>query len=195
MAWLQKLREDYKVENVFEGTEMEAHAEKLKFGLYVIRCFYSQKDAAPLMDDLSKSFDKLSDHWGEHSVRLGGNKKRWYDTIQLLLGECTCRYGYEGTGRNKIWREKDVPCLADLSKWLQGHMKRTPWNQFHQIVANRYSAERQEATPWHTDMNELLGPSTEVLCLSLGRPGLYCYKADDKTCLKALELLSSRGCQ
>ena len=42
MAWLQKFREEYKVENVFEGTEMEAHAEKLKFGLYVIRGFYSQ---------------------------------------------------------------------------------------------------------------------------------------------------------
>ena len=63
MAWLRKFREEYKVENVFEGTEMEAHAEKLKFGLYVIRGFYSQNDAAPLMD-LSKSFDKLSDHWG-----------------------------------------------------------------------------------------------------------------------------------
>ena len=74
MAWLKKFREEYKVENVIEGTDMEAHAEKLKFGLYVIRDFYSQKDAAPLMDDLSKSFDKLSDHWGEHSVRLGGKK-------------------------------------------------------------------------------------------------------------------------
>ena len=84
MAWLKKFREEYKVGNVFEGTEMEAHAEKLKFGLYVIRGFYRRKDATPLMVDLSKSFDKLSDHWGEHSVRLGGNKKRWYDTIQLL---------------------------------------------------------------------------------------------------------------
>ena len=64
MAWLQKFREEYKVENVFEGTEMEAHAEKLKFGLYVIRGFYRQKDATPLMVDLSKSFDKLSEQWG-----------------------------------------------------------------------------------------------------------------------------------
>jgi len=74
MAWLKKFREEYKVENVFEGTEMEAHAEKLKFGLYVIRGFYRQKDATPLMVDLSKSFDKLSEQWGEHSVLLGGKR-------------------------------------------------------------------------------------------------------------------------
>ena len=48
-------------------------------------------------------------------------------------------------------------------------------------MANIYSRELNEYTLWHSDANPLLGADTEVVSLSLGAPGVYCFSPNTKS--------------
>jgi len=63
---------------------------------------------------------------------------------------------------------------ATIVRYSQQHVLEE--DEFHQIVVNKYTRTRNESTPWHTDTNVLLKDSTEVLCISVGAPGIYCFQ-------------------
>ena len=52
---------------------------------------------------------------------------------------------------------------------------------FNEIVANEYSIAKDEQIKWHTDYNDLLAESTNVLSLSMGSAAVFCYKFNEKS--------------
>jgi hypothetical protein len=175
-TWISLLRKKYgscRIEDVFQGTQMQDKAKALGFGLYVVRNFITEEKAHKLMEGLTAEIKRISFQAGCRSVQIKGNKL-WYESLQVLLGNCICTYMYAGTARNKTFREDEIPMMEELNQWMHTEHGCDAANGFHQIVANIYNHERNENTPWHTDANILLKESTEVLCISLGAPGIYC---------------------
>ena len=175
-GWHRRLKQKYgahRIENVVFGTPMQSKAEALGWGLYVIRNFVQDEKAQELMKGLSSEVQRISTEQGCRAVQIRGSNL-WYESLQVLLGKCICVYKYAGTARNKTFRASDIPMMEELNQWLLTEHGCDTEDGFHQIVANLYSHIRNENTPWHTDANSLLKESTDVICISLGAPGIYC---------------------
>ena len=125
------------------------------------------------MEELTAEMKRISSQEGCRSVQIRGNRL-WYESLQILLGNCICTYEYAGTARNKTFRAHEIPMMEELNQWMLTEHGCDTVDGFHQIVANIYNHTRNENTPWHTDANILLKESTDVLCISLGAPGIYC---------------------
>ena len=98
-----------RVVNVFKDTGMEARALQLDIGAWVVRNAISDEQAASWHQALTGSLVDIANAKGPRSVELKGSTKRlWYRTIQMTTGFCTCKYGYEGTGRNPVFKVNEV---------------------------------------------------------------------------------------
>ena len=95
------------VVNVFKDTGMEARALQLGIGAWVVRNAISEAQAASWHQALTGSLVDIANAKGTRSVELkGSTKKLWYRTIQMTTGFCTCKYGYEGTAKNLMFKFK-----------------------------------------------------------------------------------------
>ena len=50
----------------------------------------------------------------------------------------------------------------------------------HQIVGNRYDKTTNQAIPWHSDKSALLSSNTDIVSVSLGCGGVFCYMPNEK---------------
>ena len=107
-----KLLEVYgpaRVVDVFRETGMEQKALQLGIGGYVVRNAISDEQAANWHGALTGSLVDIANQKGPRSVELKGSTKRmWYRTLQLTTGFCTCKYGYEGTAKNPVFKVHEV---------------------------------------------------------------------------------------
>ena len=106
---LPKLVEIYgrgRVVDVFQGTGMEHHAQRLKFGGYVVRGVLPVDDCAHWHQTLQNSLIDIANEKGTRMVQCKGTRL-WYSTIQCTSGSCTCKYGYAGTAKNLVFKTEN----------------------------------------------------------------------------------------
>ena len=182
-SWLELLRATYGhgVQDCFAGTEMHDRAQKLGFGLWLVPGAVGTDKLKTWSAQLHDCFDDIAETSGTRAIALKGNK-RWYDTIQCVAGSCTCKYDYEGTAQHKPYALKDIPCHNQITEWLHSAMQVPHEKQFNEIVCNRYLRNFDESIPWHSDVhnNRLLAPDAEVLALTVGSVGAFCWHYNEK---------------
>ena len=179
MNWYACLRKKYgsnRVEDVFADTEFAKYGAELGFGLYVVRGCLPSQMAADVQRDLRDLIASVSEAQGCRAVQVRGKGPAHYQTLQVLLGNCICQYFYAASSRHQYYSVMEAPVLGALSQWLQQEHDCRTTDLFHQIVANQYSQALDEAVDWHTDANPLLAQSTDVIGISLGGPGIFCYQ-------------------
>ena len=78
--------------------------------------------------------------------------------MQAVVGECTCKYPYEGTWKHPLFHLPDplAPVMTSTLDWVHDTCRLHDSHRFNEIVANRYDPARGENIPWHTDRNRLL---------------------------------------
>ena len=97
-----------RVVDVFEGTGMAHHAERLNVGGYVVRDALPVDDCALWHQTLQDSLIAIAHQKGSRMVQCGGSRK-WYSTLQSTAGSCDCKYGYAGTARNLVFKTEEWP--------------------------------------------------------------------------------------
>ena len=178
MVWHKPFVQKYgaeEVEDDFAGTPFGDKAAQIGFGLYIIRDCLPADHSADFHVQLKQAFLDVALGKGTRAVQVKGTKL-WYEALQVLLGKCICEYRYAASAKTKVRQASDVPVLGGLSKWLHNCHHCDDKHRFHQIVSNIYSFARDDSVPWHTDANKLLAQSTDVIALSLGASGIFCYQ-------------------
>ena len=66
---------------------------------------------------LGQAFVKVANEQGTRAVQIKGNKL-WYESLQVLLETCICKYKYAASAKSKVLRAAEVPVLGDVSQWL-----------------------------------------------------------------------------
>ena len=87
---------------------------------------------------------------------------------------------YEGNVRNPLIKMSGVPAVSDFPHSFYGKCNARPEHQFHQIVANHYDNTTNQAIPWHSDKSVLLSDNTDIVSVSLGCGGVFCYMPSEK---------------
>jgi alkylated DNA repair dioxygenase AlkB len=74
--------------------------------------------------------------------------------------------------------EGDVTCavLGKALGWLHGKLETATEDRMNIVVANSYEAALDEAIPWHSDKNKLIGDNPTIASISLGGPRAFCLK-------------------
>jgi hypothetical protein len=183
LSWLEFLRNTYpdRVEDCFAGTEMCNRAKTLGAGLWLVRGAVTGDQLNTWNDELHLCLNDIAQTSGTRAIALKGSV-RWYDTIQCVAGSCTCKYSYEGTAKHKTYALKNLHGLNEITKWLHSKMQVPHEKQFNEIVCNRYLKQLDEFIPWHSDVvrNVLLAPDAEVLSLTMGHVGAFCWHYNEK---------------
>ncbi len=55
-----------------------------------------------------------------------------------------------------------------------------PAHHFHQIVGNCYANALSQAIPWHSDQSDLLSHNADIVSVSLGCGGVFCYMPNER---------------
>ena len=157
-----------RVVNVFQDTGMEARALELGIGAWVVRNAISDEQAASWHQALTGSLVDIANQKGPRSVELkGSSKKLWYRTIQMTTGFCTCKYGYEGTGRNPMLKVREVLPFQSVHDWVHESHNVPRQQHFDEVVANIYDRQKNQCIEAHTDQHDLLGTRMKSsACLS-----------------------------
>ena len=116
---------------------------------------------------------------GCRSVEVKG-KKLHYKTLQMTDDSCTCRYVYEGNVKNPRIKMSGVDAVSDFVQSFYGKCNAESEHHFHQIVGSRYDKPTNQAIPWHSDQSDLLSPNTDIVSVSLGCAGAFCYMPNEK---------------
>ena len=66
--------------------------------------------------------------------------------------------------------------MTRLSRLINDEMDCPADLQFHMAVANLYWRHLDQRVEWHTDLNEIIGRNTDIIDVSFGAPGIYCYQ-------------------
>ncbi len=74
----------------------------------------------------------------------------------------------------------DVPAVSDFLQSFYGKCNAESEHHFHQIVGNRYDKTMNQAIPWHSDESALLSSNTDIVSVSLGCGGVFCYMPKQK---------------
>jgi alkylated DNA repair dioxygenase AlkB len=74
--------------------------------------------------------------------------------------------------------EDDGTCavLGKALDWLHGELETETEDRMNIVVANSYEAALDEAIPWHSDKNKLIGDNPTIASISLGGPRAFCLK-------------------
>jgi alkylated DNA repair dioxygenase AlkB len=182
------------MENCFAQTPFEPFAKNLGFGLFVIRAAMVPDKAQRIQENLHIHMEKIGLETGVRAIQAKANRGiHYYNTMQVVTGHCTCKYEYETTAKHPLFHLKDVPPLETATSWLKDKCKAPPEQMFNEIVANDYSRNRNDAISWHTDKNCLLRKATDIVSLSMGAPGIFCYQPDTRSVDQFREFNISRG--
>ena len=178
--WVVTLTEKYgsQVEDLLQGTGLQHWGETLGFGIHVVRNAISPSQAAEFMGELDRSVANAAatSIRGNHGVAVqctGGT--RCYKTIQGTTGHCTCKSRFAGNAKHELYRVADVPALKSFEDWVNGHDVSHNY-RVNEVLGNIYSREDDEHINWHDDTDELYQTSTDVLSLSVGSPGVFCFQ-------------------
>ena len=179
-TWEKTLGQCYgeRMQNVLAGTAFAPYAEEFGFGLYVIRGAYGTTESLAAHTELQNMLRVLAkdEVRGVRAITVQGKNVCHYKSVQAVTGDCTCRYVYEGTTKHNVYNVAQFKALDTPTQWLLDHGRTSGVTDFNEVVANEYSHEADESIPFHTDKNELLADSTEILSLSMGAPGVFCYE-------------------
>jgi alkylated DNA repair dioxygenase AlkB len=185
-GWLALLRATYGdslVHNALADTPLAALGVQWGFGLYVVRAALDPRLRAQEHASLFRGFkDAMERHavaLGSRSVEVKG-KKLHYKTLQMTDDVCTCKYVYEGNVRNPLIKMSGVPAVSDFLQSFYGKCNAESEHHFHQIVGNRYDKPTNQAIPWHSDKSALLSSNTDIVSVSLGCAGVFCYMPNEK---------------
>ena len=170
------------VENCFADTNFAPVAAEFGFGLFVIRNAMSSERADNIQEELHTSIEEIGKKKGLRSIQAKAQSRTlYYNTIQVVSGICMCKYNYATTAKHPLLKVKEVPALDKATSWLKKKCRAPPEQMFNEIVANEYSRNQNEAIGWHTDKNSLLANCTDILSLSLGASGVFCYQPDSRS--------------
>ena len=183
VTWESCLRQcvDKPLQNASAGTPFADYAEKHGFGLFVVRGAFESKESFAAHEEVRNMFKGLvrDEQRGVRAIAVqGATSVRHYNSAQFVSGHCTCMSKYQGTGRHQVYKLEEFPAVAKPAKWLQGLACKSGVVPFNQVVVNEYSRKDNERIAYHSDANSLLADSTEILSLSLGAPGVFCYEPD-----------------
>ena len=176
LGLLPKLEARYgsgRVVDVFQGTGMEREAKELNIGGYVVRGVLPPETIADWHKLLVNSLQGIALNVGPRAVELKGKNTLWYRTIQCTTGSCTCKYGYEGTARNQVWKTDRAAPFKLVGDWVHAAHKVPRQEHFDEVVANVYSRQLDQYIGAHTDQNPLLGETSDILSLTLGSAGVF----------------------
>ena len=74
----------------------------------------------------------------------------------------------------------DVPAVSDFLQSFYGKCNADSEHHFHQVVGNRYDKTTNQSIPWHSDKYPLLSSNTDIVSVSLGCGGVFCYMPSEK---------------
>ena len=175
-GFLANLRARYgheRVVDVFQNTGMEPRARQLNIGAYVVRDVLPPEQIADWHKTLVNSLHGIALNHGTRAVELKGKSALWYRTIQCTIDLCNCKYDYEGTARNPVFKTVQVAPFKAVCDWLHDEHKVPRQEHFNEIVANIYSRPKNQSIGAHTDQNPLLGETSDILSLSMGAAGVF----------------------
>ena len=93
---------------------------------------------------------------------------------------CTCKYVYEGNVNTSLTKISACPTVSDFLQSFYDRCNAEPEHHFHHIVGNRYDNTMNQAIPWHSDESALLSSNTDIVSVSLGCGGVFCYMPNEK---------------
>ena len=184
VTWETILRQRYgeQMQDVLAGTAFAPFAKECGFGLYVIRGAYGTEQSHAAHMELQTMLKGLeaTERRQARAISVGSKATGHYKSVQAVTGFCTCLYKYPGTEKHLLYNVENYEALDQPTRWVLalGHGSRV--TEFNQVVANLYELDADDAIPSHTDKNNLLEDSTEILSLSMGAPGVFCYEPDIK---------------
>ena len=79
-----------------------------------------------------------------------------------------------------MFKAEDTEPFQEVLDWVHSIHGVNRKDNFHQVVANSYSRARNQCIRAHTDQNDLLGETADILSLSLGAAGLFYCQPNDK---------------
>ena len=96
------------VVDVLEDIGMAQPAADHGMGAWVVRGAIGEEDTLEWHRQLIDSLTSIADRDGVRSVHLKGSRKVWYCTIQCTPGGCTCKYDYEGTAKQNLFKVNET---------------------------------------------------------------------------------------
>ncbi len=145
--------------------------------MYVVRGAFGNPALLP------HGFRETLDHYtvtlSIRSVRARGSKLH-YRTLQMTDDLCTCTYVYEGNVKNPLTKMSACSAVSDFTQSFYRMVDAAPEHHFHQIVGNCYDNALSQAIPWHSDQSDLLSHTTDVVSVSLGCGGVFCYMPNER---------------
>ena len=182
-TWKDVLEKAYgdQMVDVLKGTKFASFGAEKGFGLFVIRNAYEDVKSQAAHVELETMFRALAtyEERQHRSITVGSKATGFYKSIQAVSQEnCKCLYKYAGSEKHLLYNVCQFKGLHDPLQWLQALGEGSGVVQFNQILANWYEVASDDAIPAHTDKNSLLNDSTEILSLSLGAPGVFCFEPD-----------------
>jgi len=164
---------------VFEDTPLEYHAKLHGMGLWVVRGALPPAEAERYFAELERLLEAQEPERGIRSVAVQGGAGRCYRAMQAATYHCTCKYDSEGAVHHALFKMRECPVIAQATEWLHQTHKSDDTHRFNRAQANVYERVKNEWIPWHSDRHGTLNDDTEVMSLSLGAPGVYCFCLND----------------
>ena len=178
--WVEALKEKYgtRVEDLLQGTPLQDWGNELGFGIHVVHKAMKPSQAATLMGELERNVKSIAEtsvnrHRAVEVKKTG--TKRHYQAIQGTTGGCICTAKFGGDAKHHVQRVAKIPALKSFEEWVNEHNV-PPMYHVNEVLANIYSRKEDECIGWHDDMHELYETSTDVLSLSVGSPGVFCFQ-------------------
>ena len=106
---------------------------------------------------------------------------------------CTCKYVYDGNVRNPIFKASEVPTNSNFVQSFYAKCNATSELHFHQIIGNRYARASNQSIHWHSDKSSLLSDNTDIVSVSLGSAGVFCYMPNEREVSSIFTGVSSSG--
>ena len=185
-GWLALLRATYGnklVLNAFADTPLAALGVQWGFGLYVVRAALDPRvpaeEHASLLSGFNIGLNYYAASLGSRSVEVKGRKLH-YKTLQMTDDVCTCKYVYEGNVRNPLIKTSGVPAVSNFLQSFYAKCNARSEHHFQQIIGNHYDRASNQSIHWHSDKSTLLSDNTDIVSVSLGCAGVFCYMPNEK---------------
>ncbi len=186
-GWLSLLREKYGgrlAHSALADTPLDELGKEWGFGLYVVREALDSKlkarNPALLLHRIKDTMDRYTDTLGIRSFQVRGTAKLHYRTLQMTDDLCTCKYVYEGNVKNPLIKTYACPAVSDFTQSFYMMADASPGHHFHQIVGFCYAKDLNQKNPWHSDQSDLLSHNADIVSVSLGCGGVFCYMPNER---------------
>ncbi len=151
--------------------------------MYVVRAALDPRvpaeEHASLFGGFNIGLNYYAASLGPRPVEVKGRKLH-YKTSQMTDDVCTCKYVYDGNVRNHIFKASEVPTVSNFAQRFYAKCNATSELHFHQIIGNRYDRASSQSIHWHSDKSSLLSGNTDIVSVSLGSAGVFCYMPNER---------------